>query len=111
MVKEFEVHQKLQKIEKLYYGAKTTGERVSAKKAKVRILNKIKSEDKATIYKFKLDNELNVDLLLNVMYKYEIDEFKKSKKQPTTVIAKVSAKFVDRVLWPEYLSTPKKMII
>lgn len=103
-----DIEQKLSKLHALHAGAKTEGERRSVINAKRRILEKIISlENNSVEYKFSLKNRQNVELFINILNRYNINDYRMASKAQTTIIAKVPGVFVDNILWPEYLDTPR----
>lgn len=109
---EKELIEKLLKIEALHSGAKTEGEKVSAFKAKERILKKIeecKPIDPPVEYKFSLHNEWSVKILIALLRRYNIKPYRKHRQRYTTVMAEVSVTFVESTLWPEYSAIQKEV--
>ena len=108
-----EIERKLLKIQALHSGAKTEGEKKSAIKAKTRILKKIEGfnyPDNSNKYKFSLKNSKNVNIFIDILNRYEIADYKILKKNNTTLVAKVPGLFVDKIIWPEYLATPERLL-
>lgn len=106
-----EIEKKLLKIQALHSGALTDGEKKSAIMAKRRILKKmacISNGEYLQEYKFSLKNGRNVDVFMEILNRYEIDEYRFLNSSKPTVVAKVPGVFVDKILWPEYLATPER---
>ncbi len=104
-IKDFQ--EKLNKLNALQKGAKTEGEKQSAIKAKARLLRKMKScnpDISSQEYKFSLKNSTNLEIFINILKKYELNEYRKSKYGDPVILAKVPGYFVDNILWPEYKS-------
>ncbi len=102
---EDELIKKLLKIEALYSGAATDGEKASAFKARERILKRIeqcKPVDPPIEYKFTLHNGWSVRIFVALLERYGIKAYRKPRQRRTTVMARVSVSFVNTVLWPEY---------
>ncbi len=113
-MKSLEIEQKLSKLHALHFGAQTEGERQSAIKAKTRILKKMEtlsSINSSVEYKFSLKNRKNVGIFIDILNRYDIEDYRQPKKAKTTIIAKVPGLFVDKIIWPEYLATPNRMTI
>lgn len=103
---EQELVEKLQKIEALFSGAATEGERGAAQDALDRIRERLRSverEEEAKEYKFSLENQWNRRLFLALLRRYGISPYRRPRQRFTTVMAKVPPSFVDGTLWPEYL--------
>jgi hypothetical protein len=105
MTDEQKLIQKLQYIEALFAGATTKGERTAASNAKDRILKKIKElekENPPVEYKFTLGNMWSRKLFVALLRRYGIRPYRYYRQRYTTVMARVSSKFVDETLWPEF---------
>ena len=103
---EEELILKLMKIEALHAGATTHGEKLSAFKAKERILKKIeeyKPLDPPIEYKFTLNSHWGVRVFVALLDRYNIKAYRRPRQRKTTILAKVSVSFAETVLWPEYL--------
>ena len=102
---EKELLEKLLKIEALHAGAKTSGERDSAFKAKQRIMKRMEEIapiDPPIEYTFSLQNKWSVQVFIALLDRYNIKAYRKYRQRRTTVMADVSVSFVEEVLWPEY---------
>lgn len=96
---------KLKRIEALFAGATTDGERVAAEAAIQRIKDKIrkcKIVDPPIEYKFSLANTWSRRLFVALLRRYGIKPYRFYRQRHTTVMAKVSKTFVDETLWPEF---------
>ena len=103
---EQELIEKLQKIERLFSGATTEGERNAAESALNRIRERLKSveeTEKPIEYKFSLSDQWNRKLFLALLRRYGIKPYRLYRQRYTTVMADVPKSFVDNTLWPEYL--------
>jgi len=103
---ESELIEKLQKIERLFSGASTEGERGAAENALNRIREKLKSVERIEQpeeYKFSLSDQWNRKLFLALLRRYGIRPYRLPRQRYTTVMANVPKSFVDNTLWPEYL--------
>lgn len=91
--------------EALYAGAATEGEKVSAYKAREKILARIeeyKPLDPPVEYKFTLTSDWAVRIFISLLERYGLRAYRKPRQRRTTVMARVSVSFVEDVLWPEY---------
>ena len=95
----------LRQVERLYDGATTPGERVAAGFAKERIDARIKEmvEDSPIEMKFSLQNSWSRKLFTTLARKYDLDPFRYYRQRYTTVMLRVTQRFCDEVLWPEFL--------
>lgn len=130
MLNEAELRSKLRKIEALYAGAGTKGEKNAAAAALNRIKNKLNevkiqqafdAYNNPVEYKFSLNNQWSRKLFTALCRRYKLTPYRRYRQRYTTVMVMVSKNFVDRVLWPqfqaidavleEYLSTSAEKII
>jgi hypothetical protein len=97
--------EKLRLIEALYGGATTEGEKVAAQLARERILDRLRSmekEDPPVEYRFSMGDMWSRKVFVALLRRYGITPFRYKGQRYTTVMAKVSKKFVDQTLWPEF---------
>jgi hypothetical protein len=96
---------KLRAIEALFAGATTPGERVAADEARKRIrlrLKEVEATDPPVEYKFRVPDGWSAKLFLALCRRYEISPYRYRGQRRTTLMARVSRRFVDETLWPEY---------
>jgi len=97
---------KLRRIEALFAGAKTDGERTAAAGARERIrakLGELERVDAPIEYRFTLADSWTQMLLVALLRRYGIRPYRYPRQRRTTVMARVSRRFVDEILWPEFL--------
>lgn len=102
---ERELIEKLRLVENLFAGAATEGERDAAANAIDRIrrrLEETERTDPAIEYKFSLRDMWARRLFVALLRRYGIRPYRYPKQRYTTVMAKVPASFVEKVLWPEF---------
>ena len=95
----------LQRIEALFAGATTPGERDAAANARERIrarLENVQQSDPPVEYKFTLNDMWSRKLFVALLRRYGIRPFRYYRQRHTTVMATVSTSFVDETLWPEF---------
>ena len=95
----------LQRIEALYAGATTPGERAAAGSALDRMrarLKRVQQSDPPVEYKFTLSDMWSRKLFVALLRRYGIKPFRYQRQRYTTVMAVVSTTFVDETLWPEF---------
>lgn len=103
---------KLQRIEALFAGATTDGEKVAAGKARERILERLRlreAEDPPQEYRFGVSDVWSHRVLLALLRRYSIRPYRYRGQRHTTVMALVSKRFVDETLWPEFLEISKTL--
>lgn len=96
---------KLRLIERLAAGATTKGEEVAAELAKERILERlrrIEKEDPPVEYRFTMADMWARKVFVALLRRYGINPYRYHRQRHTTVMAKLSKKFVDETLWPEF---------
>ena len=99
--------EKLRKIEALFAGAATDGERQAAAEARDRIrarLVAVAAEDPPVEYRFTVTDQWSRRLLVALLKRYGLRPYRYPRQRHTTVMAKVPARFVDETLWPEFES-------
>ena len=101
---ERELIDKLRRIQALYLGAATAGERAAAHKAYERVRTRLEQEryTKATEYKFTMADHFQRRLFVALARKHGLRPFRYKRQRYTTVMLHVAPRFVDEVLWPEF---------
>ncbi len=102
---EQELREKLRKIEALFAGAASEGERAAAKDARTRILDRLAALGKVepeVEMKFTLGDGWNVRLFIALCRRYGIKTFRYKGQRRTTVMVKAPATFLEQTLWPEF---------
>ena len=96
---------KLRLIEALYAGATTEGEKVAADHARGRILERLKlweKEDPPVEYRFAMPDIWSRKVFVALLRRYDLQPFRRHGQRYTTVMVRVSKRFVDETLWPEF---------
>ena len=102
---EADLINKLIKIEGLFAGAATEGERDSAERAKQRILQRLKEllpEDPPIEYKFTFTDMWSRKVFVALLRRYDLTPYRYYRQRYTTVMVRVPERFVDETLWPEF---------
>ncbi|MDD5707206.1 MAG: hypothetical protein PHR35_14880 [Kiritimatiellae bacterium] len=97
---------RLRRVENLYAGAATAGEREAAASAAERIRGRLKDlqvSDPPIERSFRLPDVWSRRLLVALMRRYGIRPYRYAGQRHTTVMAQVSRGFVELTLWPEFL--------
>lgn len=97
--------EKLRAIEALFVGATTDGERAAAGEARKRIqlrLKALEESDPPIEYKFSVGDGWSAKLFMALCRRYGIQPYRYRGQRRTTIVAKVSRRFVDETLWPEF---------
>jgi hypothetical protein len=104
-VDEARLIDKLRLVEALHAGAATAGERDAAESARQRILRRLRSTERADPpleFKFTLGDRWSRKVLVALLRRYGIRPYRYRRQRHTTVMAKVSRRFVNETLWPEF---------
>jgi hypothetical protein len=102
---ETRLTEKLARIEALFAGATTDGEKNAAAAARQRILERlrvIETTDPPIEYRFTMADRWARKLFVALLRRYELPPYRYRGQRHTTVMAKVSKSFVDQTLWPEF---------
>jgi hypothetical protein len=105
VITEQELKEKLRKIEALFAGASTPGERTAARAARDRIQSKLSDlecREKAVELRFTLGDGWHLKLFSALCRRYGLKPYRKQNQHRTTVMLKVVPSFVDDILWPEF---------
>ena len=107
---EAELLEKLRKIERLYAGAATPGEKEAAADAMRRIQQRLKKTEKAERpieYKFTLVDGWSKKLFIALLRRYDLRPYRYARQRRNTVMVRVPKSFVDDTLWPEFMELSK----
>lgn len=99
--------EKLRRIEALYAGGTTAGERSAAEAALGRIqakLAELKETDPAVEYRFPMPDPWSRKLFLALLRRYGLRPYRLSRQRRNTVMARVSKSFLNSTLWPEFVA-------
>jgi len=107
MMDEAKLIEKLRLIEALFAGATTEGEQVAAEHARQRILTRLRSmevEDPPVEYQFSMRDMWTRRVFVALLRRYGLRPYRYRRQRYTTVMVKVSKRFVDETLWPQFES-------
>ena len=105
MTPEQELRQKLRKIEALFAGATTGGERIAAGAAAERIRDRLghaAGKEKQIEVKFSISDTWSRQLFVALCRRYGLRPFRYRRMHSQTIIIKAPKGFVEQVLWPEF---------
>ena len=105
MTPEQSLREKLRKIEALFAGASTDGERVAAGAAADRIrarLGTAAGKEKEIEMKFSISDMWSRQLFVALCRRYGLHPFRYRRMHRQTIIIRAPKSFVDQVLWPEF---------
>jgi hypothetical protein len=102
---EERLRDKLRKVEALFAGASTPGERMAAAEAIARIKARLREAgrtEKPTDFKISLTDGWSRRLFVALCRRYGLSPFRRRGQRHTTVMVNTPASFMDGVLWPEF---------
>jgi hypothetical protein len=100
-----ELRAKLRKIEALFAGAATAGERSAAAAALGRIrerLEEAQREEPPVEIKFTFPDHWTRRLFVALCRRYELHPYRYKRQRYTTVMLRAPDSFVQSILWPEF---------
>jgi hypothetical protein len=103
---EQELREKLRKIEALFEGATTVGERDAAAAASSRILAALNSAGRpepAIETRFTLPDRWSRLLFTALCRRYRLKPYRYPRQRYSTVIVRAPDSFIKKTLWPEFL--------
>jgi hypothetical protein len=105
MSDEAHLREKLRKLEALFAGAGTPGEKNAAEAGLERIrarLAELEGSDPPIEMQFSLSDLWTRRLFLALCRRYGLKPYRLPRQRTTTVMLRVPKKFLDQVLWPEF---------
>lgn len=105
MSAETDLRDKLRKIEALFAGAATAGEKAAAGAAADRIrarLKEIGTRESAIELRFSLHDPWARRLFIALCRRYGLKPYRYPRMKQQSVVVSAPATFIDEVLWPEF---------
>jgi hypothetical protein len=105
MLDEEALRDKLRKIEALFAGAATAGERAAAGAAAERIRARLRDSERrerAVEMRFSLPDPWSRRLFIALCRRYGLRPFRYPRMHRQSVVVRVPQSFLDLVLWPEF---------
>ena len=105
MTPEQALREKLRKIEALFAGAGTAGERIAAGAAADRIrerLDQATGKEQEIEVKFSISDMWSRQLFVALCRRYGLRPFRHRRMHRQTIIIRAPNSFVEQVLWPEF---------
>lgn len=106
MTDEAELRDKLRKIEALFAGAATPGERSAAEAALERVkarLYEMARRDPPIEMQFSLTDQWSQRLFIALCRRYGLRPYRYPRQKRTTVMVRLPRGFADQILWPEFV--------
>ncbi len=97
--------ERLRRIEALFAGATTDGEKIAAERAQQRILERLQAWEREAPpieYRFTMSDMWSRKVFVALLRRYGIRPYRYKGQRYTTVMARVTERFVDDTLWPEF---------
>ncbi len=105
MSAEDELRDKLRKIEALFAGAKTAGERDAAGAAAERIrtrLGEVEARETAIEYRFAIHDPWSRKLFIALCRRYGLRPYREARMKRQSIMIKAPKSFVEATLYPEF---------
>lgn len=102
---EARLSEKLRRIEALFAGATTEGERVAAEEAAKRVrakLEETKKLDPPIEFRFTFNDPWTRKLFLALARRYGLEPYRMRGQRYATLMVRAPEKFVEKTLWPEF---------
>jgi hypothetical protein len=97
--------EKLLRIEALFAGATTEGERVAAGRARERIrdrLEDMRAEEPPVEFQFSMRDMWSRKVFVALCRRYGLKPYRYTRQRYTTVMVRSPRRFLDETLWPEF---------
>lgn len=103
---EARLRETLERIESLFLGATTPGERQAAANARERVrarLEELGRKSPPVEHQFSMGDMWSRKLFVALLRRYGIKPYRYYRQRYTTVMARVPKQFLDETLWPEFI--------
>jgi hypothetical protein len=103
-----ELIDKIRKVEALFTGTDSPGERQAARGALDRLKAQLESApEEATAWQFSLPDPWKRQLFLALVRRHGLKPYREYRQRHATVMIRTTRGMVDQVLWPQYLELSK----
>ncbi len=102
---EEQLRERLRKVEALYLGAATAGERQAAEAAAARLKSKLEEDsrvERPVEMKFSFPDQWSVRLFTALCRRHGFKPYRYSRQRRTTVMVKAPQRFFDAVVWRQF---------
>src|SRR5207237_3236211 len=112
MEAESQIHLKLRKINALFAGATTEGEKQAAGAARDRIHARLRilSGEPTIEWRFSLTNPWSRKLLIALLHRYGIESYRRLGQRNSSIMAKMRRGFAEQILLPEFESLNRVLL-
>lgn len=105
MLIEDQLRERLRKVEALFFGAATAGEREAAGAAAERLkakLDEASRRDPPIEMKFTLPDQWSVRLFIALCRRYGVRPYRYPRQRSTTIMVRAPRRFFDDVVWRQF---------
>ena len=105
MATQSQLREKLRKIEALFSGAGTAGERLAAEAALARVrakLAELERREPPVELQFTMPDQWSRHLFIALCRRYGLQPYRYHRQRRTTVMVRAPRRFIDEVLWREF---------
>ncbi len=105
--------EKLQKIEALYAGATSAGERAAAAGARERIVERLAAIERVEVpreYQLSLHDPWARRVFIALARRYGVRPYRYKRQRASTVMVRVAPSFFDNTLWPEFEAVSAELL-
>lgn len=105
MLIEDQLRERLRKVEALFFGAATAGEREAAGAAAERLKAKLDEaglRDPPIEMKFSLPDQWSVRLFIALCRRYGVRPYRYPRQRSTTIMVRAPRRFFDTVVWRQF---------
>ena len=105
MITQSQLREKLRKIEALFSGAGTVGERFAAEAALARVrakLAELERRDPPVELQFSMPDQWSRHLFIALCRRYGLRPYRYHRQRRTTVMVRAPRRFLDAVLWRQF---------
>jgi hypothetical protein len=105
MLIEEQLRERLRKVESLFFGATSAGEREAASAATGRLkakLDEIGRRDPPEEMKFRLPDQWSVRLFIALCRRYGLRPYRYPRQRNTTILVRAPRHFFDAVVWRQF---------
>ena len=112
MSTESQLREKLRKIEALFAGAGTAGERLAAEAALERVrarLSELGRQDPPVEMQFSMPDQWSRHLFLALCRRYGLRPYRLHRQRRNTVMVRAPKGFINEVMWPEFVELDRAL--
>ena len=111
---EDQLRDRLRKVEALFFGAATIGEREAAGAAATRLkakLAEISRQDPPVELKFSLPDPWSVRLFVALCRRYGLKPYRYARQRQTTILVRAPRRFFDAVVWRQFCDVHTDLLL